>query len=361
MRYCEFVGAGHIDMLCDNIAENILSYCIDKDSLSRVAVEVTAGQKYIYITGQINTKVVIPYEHIVTACLRGAGLKEEYYNPTIIVDVEQQSENIAKRVQSLGLDLGFGDTNVAYGFATNTYNFMPIEYNIASSLSTVLLNYYYNHPNTITQDTKVMVAYDDKKSKIEKVFVACQTYRDLTLDEESEIYNELYKDMLMSCIQCDINDFTIDFYTREEKLSDSGTTGRKTAMNCYGLRGAMDGGALIGKDLTKGDRIGKFIARYVAVNLVASGLCREVEVMVECYMGSKKPKIVIKSTDGSYNDYILNVIVQKEFDENLNYYIRKFNEDLADEGDQHLYGYFGHEEAPWEQLDKVEDLKLYII
>lgn len=361
MKYCEFVGAGHIDMICDSIAENIVSHCLEHDSNSRVSIEVSAGQKYVYITGQISSNVVVPYSSIVEGCLRSAGLKKDYYNPTVIVDVEKQSENIAKRVSSYGLNVGFGDTNVAYGYAVNTFNFMPVEYNIASIVNLALLNYHYNNPNTITQDTKVMVVFDDEKGCIRNIFVSCQTFRDLSLDEEGAVYSALHNDILWSCLECDINDITIDFYTREENLSDSGTTGRKTAVNCYGLRGAMDGGALVGKDLTKGDRIGKFIARYVAVNIVGAKLSSEIEVMVECYMGNERPHITVKSKEGKHVDSILNLIVQKEFNDTLSYYIDKFKGDPEDFEDQHLYGYFGHnDECPWEHLDKVEDLKIYV-
>lgn len=353
MLFSEYIGKGHIDMVCDTIAEEIYAYCIHEDPDARVAIEVSATSEIILIFGEltINEEVErIPYEDIVDEILAKAMYTKEYYDPTIVWDVKTQSPNIAQRVDE-GEYIGFGDTNVAYGRAVNySMEFMPIEYLIARECVEILEDYAISNPNTITFDTKVMVAYDETKQEIIDIFIACQCLNKSA--KRLPIYDMLERELNNSGYDVSKKNIRIDFYEREERISDSGTTGRKTAVNCYGIMGKMDGGSLNGKDLTKGDKIGKFIARYIAVNIICADLCNDIEVYVHCTMGAIWPTIEVVADK---NTELIDKVVQKVFGKKrLNYYMHKF---ASYRVDANIKGYFGKMSGrPWEVGDKLGEI-----
>lgn len=276
MRTAEFVSPGHPDKICDQISDAILDECMRQDPQSRVAVETMAGHGIITITGEITTKAYVDVKNCVYSVI---GSK---YG--VQVNLAHQSPNIATGVDSGGA----GDQGIMVGYACNeTDSLMPLEYELARSLCRHL---YSIHP----RDGKTQITINDK---MEIVAVVASWH-----GVETEELTGLIDGWLM-------NQKTSEKFYRYANPAgywsvggldaDTGLTGRKIVIDSYGPRVPVGGGAFSGKDPSKVDRSGAYMARRIAVDFLKKYGEKECRVELAYAIGKKEPIQAIAWVDGN--------------------------------------------------------------
>ena len=375
----ESVTPGHPDKLCDQISDNILDAYLKDDPYSRVACEVCAHKNGIVVMGEITSKAKVDIEQIVRDSVNKIGYNDddlEFNGNTIRVDlnINNQSSDIACGVDN-SIDeknIGAGDQGMMIGYATNeTENYMPFPIYMAHKLSRRLREVYENsiidylRPDGKTQ---VTVLYEDDIPKLIDTIVISTQHDPIDVEK---LRLDIKKYVIDECIDNNfINENTkilinpTGRFIKGGPAADSGLTGRKIIVDTYGGKCAHGGGAFSGKDATKVDRSGAYYARYVAKNIVASGLCDRIEIEVAYAIGVSKPVslyINTFNTNKISEDRIINII-NKVFDFTPMNIIEKLG---LRKPIYHLttcYGHMGKEELPWEKLDKVEEiLNLYLV
>ena len=314
----EAVTEGHPDKICDLIADSILDECLKGDPESRVACEVMATKGKIYIAGEITSEQEIYPAEIADRVLESVGYSAE--NMEIEVHVHQQSTDIARAVKKsrekrTGLDrekkeleYGAGDQGVMIGYACDeTSQFMPMPVMLANKIAMEL----YCAGRTkfvegLLPDGKVQVtvAYEDEKPVyIDTIVISCQHQEDmplrkLTYQIKEKILKKIFRILPME-------DEKRIFINPSGRFviggleADTGLTGRKLMVDTYGSMVPHGGGAFSGKDCTKVDRSGAYMARYIAKNLVAAGLASRCQVSLAYAIGMANPVMVEINTFGT--------------------------------------------------------------
>lgn len=367
----EVVLSGHPDKMCDLIADNILDAYLKGDKDSRVACEVVASKNRILIMGEVTSKVEVEIEKIAREVITDIGYDNDElgFNGNtipIIIDLNKQSSDIAMGVNKE--DIGAGDQGIMYGYATNeSDNYMPLVHKIACHLAYEIDKARKNNIlEGLRPDGKLQVTIenDNGKNRIDTVIVSVQH------NGNKDIY--LLREEIILFVQEHIPNNLIDVKTKflvnptgrfviGGPVADSGLTGRKIIVDTYGGIAHHGGGAFSGKDYTKVDRSAAYYARYVAKNIVASGLASKCEVKVAYAIGVSKPVDISIDTLGTNiisEDKILN-IVKEVFDFRPSNIIEELDLKNVSYKDTTLYSHFGANNLPWERLDKVEILKSY--
>ena len=384
----ESVTKGHPDKICDQISDAILDAMLAQDPQSRVACETTCTTGQVHIMGEISSNAQVDIPAIVrkTICDIGYDGGEKGFdgeNCAILVSLDKQSPDIA-----LGVDKsyemkndetdkynenGAGDQGMMFGYACNeTAELMPLPISLAHKLALKLTEVRENgtlpylYPDGKTQ---VTVEYDNgKPCRVTAVVVSSQHSASVSLDT-------LKKDIIEKVIKTTIPDEYIDentvFYVNPTgrfvvggPQGDSGLTGRKIIVDTYGGYARHGGGAFSGKDPTNVDRSAAYASRWVAKNIVASGLADKCEVELAYAIGVAKPVSVMVDTfgTGKKSDEEIGEIVNKVFDLRPAAIIDKLDlrkpiyEKLA------AYGHMGREDlgVSWEKLDMVNEIKKYM-
>jgi len=375
----EAVTEGHPDKVADRIADSILDELLKEDKNSRVACEVVTSTNLVFIFGQITSKAQIDYEKIARDTVKEIGyIKKEYgfsYDTMDVkIAIDSQSADIALGVdENESKDLGAGDQGIMFGFASKeTENFMPLGEELAQKLALRLtevrkksiLNYL--RPDGKSQ---VSIEYVDGVAKrIDTVLVSQQHDDDIPL---SKIREDIINEVILKVMPKELMDENTKILVNPTgrfviggPAGDTGLTGRKNIVDTYGGYARNGGGSFSGKDSTKVDRSASYMLRYVAKNLVASGLADKVELQVSYAIGVSKPvSLFIDSFGtGKYSDEKLVEIVLKEFDLTPRGIIEKLDLRKPVFKNTSCYGHFGRKEKgfTWESLDKVEDLKKYL-
>ncbi len=377
----ESVTEGHPDKMCDQIADAILDAILTEDPEARSAVEVTASDGFIYVFGQVRTQARVDYKKVVRDTVDGIGYRAdelstdgEFYR--MLISLNSQSPDIARGVD--GKDIGAGDQGMMFGYACDeTKELMPLTAVLAHKLCMRLAEVRksgelpYLKPDGKAQ---VSMAYDDRHIPmgLKTVLVSTQHTEDVDITKlradvlEQVIHKAVPRELMDENTEILIN--PTGRFVLGGPSADSGLTGRKIIVDTYGSKGRHGGGAFSGKDATKVDRSGAYLARYVAKNIVDAGLARECEVQVSYAIGISKPVSFNISTfgTGQISDTVLTDLLYQLLDLRPGGIIKRFGLRRPIYRQFAVYGHFGREkmtlngietETPWERLDLVDALK----
>lgn len=381
----ESVTEGHPDKVCDQISDAVLDAIFEKDKDARVACETMATTGLILITGEISTNAYVDFTKIVRDTLKEIGYDRAKYGfdcetCSVLSSIKEQSPDIAMgvdRYKEEGTDeldaFGAGDQGIMFGFACNeTEELMPLPISLAHKMSKKLSDVRkdgtlsYLRPDGKTQ---VTVEYEDGKPvRIENVVVSTQHNDDVSLEQ---IREDIIREVIEKEVPRDMIDENTKYYVNPTgrfvmggPMADAGLTGRKIIVDTYGGYARHGGGAFSGKDPTKVDRSAAYYARYIAKNIVASGIADKCEIGLAYAIGIARPTSVYVETfgTGKLDDNEIEKIVMKEFDARPAAIINKLDLRRPIYKQTASYGHFGRNDLdlPWEKLDKVEDLKKYL-
>jgi len=361
----ESVSEGHPDKMCDQISDAILDACLAQDPDSRVACETLATTWTVIVSWEITTKALVNYTEIVRNTVNEIGYNEEEacYNWDDIgvhLLINTQSPDIAQWV-----DTGWAwDQWIMYWFATNeTENLLPLSISLAHKLIRKLevvrkdgtLDY-------LLPDAKAQVTIefeDDKPKRVDTIVISNQHRERVSLEElQKGILEEVIKpvvwDLLDDNTILHINP-TWRFVIGWPKW-DCGLTGRKIIVDTYGWLGRHWGWAFSWKDPSKVDRSGAYIARYVAKNIVASGICEKCEVQLWYAIWVPEPVSVYVDTFGTSSVSTESIVetIKNNFDLTTAWIIKTLGLKQPIFRKTATWGHFGRDDVTWEQTDKKE-------
>lgn len=356
----ESVTEGHPDKLCDTIADTVLDACLKNDPAARVACEAMATAGKIIVAGEITARELPDIPAIVCRTVREAGYASDYEVEVITHD---QSGDIAGAVAQ-DAQTGAGDQGILYGYACGeTAELLPLPVVLAHRLTGLLTN--ARRTGTIRglgPDGKAQVSVEYRNgspSRIAAVVVSCQhdEYKDL-----EELRREIVRHVIVPALRNLYPDPKTEVFINPSGRfvlggfeADTGLTGRKLMADTYGGLAPHGGGALSGKDGTKVDRSGAYMARYIAKNIVAAGLAERCTVSLAYAIGRAEPVAVDIDTHqtGQYPEAVLEQAVRAVFDLTPDGMIRALDLDRPIFARFCNYGHFTHQDAPWEQTDRA--------
>lgn len=387
----ESVTEGHPDKMCDQISDAILDALLEKDPMSRVACETAVTTGLVMVMGEITTNAYVDIQKIVRDTVREIGYTRAKYGFDaetcgVMVSLDEQSQDIALGVNK-ALEakenkmtdeeleaIGAGDQGMMFGFATNeTPEYMPYPIALAHKLALQLTKVRkdgtlsYLRPDGKTQ---VSVEYDENGKPFRLEAVVLSTQHDPEVSQE-KIHKDIKKYVFDEILPAEMVDENTKFFINPTGRfviggphGDSGLTGRKIIVDTYGGYARHGGGAFSGKDATKVDRSAAYAARYAAKNLVAAGLADKCEIQLSYAIGVAQPTSIMVDTfgTGKKSEEELVEIVRKHFDLRPAGIIKMLDLRRPIYKQTAAYGHFGRTdvELPWEQLDKVEELKAYL-
>ncbi len=380
----ESVTEGHPDKICDQLSDAILDAILEKDPQARVACECAITTGMVMVMGEITTNCYVDIPKIARETILDIGYDRAKYGfdghtCAVMTSIDEQSSDIAMGVdQSLetkqgeSFSHGAGDQGMMFGYATDeTDELMPLPILLAHKLARRLAFVRkskivdYLRPDGKTQVTVEYV--DHKPIRIETIVVSTQHADTVT---QKQIQEDIIKHVILEVVDPTMIDEntkilinTTGRFVVGGPLGDSGLTGRKIIVDTYGGMARHGGGAFSGKDPTKVDRSAAYAARYVAKNLVAAKLAKKVEIQLAYAIGVAKPiSVYVDSFNtGVISDDELSKIVSEEFDLRPSAIIETLKLQQPIYRQIAAYGHMGREDVfvPWEQTDRVEDLKKY--
>ena len=378
----ESVSEGHPDKLCDQISDAVLDACLKDDPNSHVACEVFVTNNYVLVGGEITTKSVINVEEIVRDVLKNVGynskeLITDYHTVQIDNRIHTQSPDINQGVSKTKLeDTGAGDQGIMFGYACKeSEGYMPLAIVIAHKLvreATRLRKAGLFKGSRPDMKSQVTIDYTDpKQPKVDTVLMSVQHDPDVNLEEFKKY---IHDEIMVKVVKSFGLNTNFKYYINPTgrfviggPAGDTGLTGRKIIVDTYGGYAEHGGGCFSGKDPTKVDRSAAYMARYIAKNLVAAGVADRLLIQLSYAIGIADPLSISVKTYGTKrcSDVEILSIIRKVFDcrpgmiiKNLSLNHPTFNyRDLA------VYGHFGRPDLdlPWEKLDKVDEIKKYLI
>lgn len=384
----ESVTEGHPDKICDQISDAVLDSILEKDPTARVACETAVTTGMVLVMGEISTSCYVDIPKVVRKTIREIGYDRAKYGfdcdtCSVLTSIDEQSGDIAMGVDE-ALEsragtkddveaVGAGDQGMMFGYATNeTPEFMPSPIAMAHRLSRRLTEVRKNETLPYLRPdgkTQVTVEYDDNKVvRIDAIVISTQ--HDEHVSQE-QIREDLMEHVIKHVIPTELLDESTKYYINPTgrfvvggPQGDSGLTGRKIIVDTYGGYGRHGGGAFSGKDPTKVDRSAAYAARWVAKNLVAAGVADKLEIQLAYAIGVAKPVSIEVETfgTGKLNEEEITRIVEKVFDLRPGAIIRDLDLRRPIYRQTAAYGHFGRNDLnlPWEQLNKVEEIKKYL-
>ncbi len=390
MRYKQFtsesVTEGHPDKVCDAIADGVLDAILAQDKNAHVACEVTATTGVVYVMGEITADCYVDIPAIARRTIKDIGYDNAAYGfdcntCAVLTAINEQSGDIAQGVcasieardnSADKLDLiGAGDQGMVFGYACDeTPELMPAPIYYAHKLTRRLAE--------VRKKGILPFVRPDGKSQVtlsyggDRRVLSCPAVVVSTQHNEDVSYSDLREAVMEEVIK---KSLPPEFLTKDTKYyinptgrfviggphGDSGLTGRKLIADTYGGYARHGGGSFSGKDPTKVDRSAAYMARYIAKNIVAAGLAKEIELTIAYAIGVAHPVMVAADTfgTGAVSDERLEKLIRECFDMRPAAIIENF--DLLRPIYQQVsaYGHFGRSELdlPWEKTDKAEKLK----
>jgi len=379
----ESVNEGHPDKLCDQISDAVLDACLAQDPNSRVACETAAKGNLVMVFGEITTNANVNYEQVVRNAIRQVGYEDaingiDWRTCEIVNKLDRQSPDIAQGVH-IGRaeeDVGAGDQGIMFGYASNeTPELMPLSHLLATKLGAKLTEVRKNgtlpwlRPDGKTQ---VTVEYRIAPGSTLPVPVRVDTVV-ISTQHAADVSNEVLRPALMehvvrAVVPAQYLDANTKYYINPSgrfvvggPTGDAGLTGRKIIVDSYGGWGAHGGGAFSGKDYTKVDRSGCYLARWIAKSLVNARLCDRCLVQLSYAIGIAEPTSIYVDTygTGKVPNPTLYKIIRKNFDCRPGHIVRQLNLKLPRYQKTASYGHFGRtdEGFDWE-VAKVLDLNV---
>ena len=381
----ESVTEGHPDKICDQISDRILDEMLKNDPMSRVACETCCTTGLVMVMGEITTSSYVDIQSIVRKTVLDIGYDRAKYGfdgstCAVINSIHEQSPDIAlgvdnsleskEGIETDEFNTGAGDQGLMFGYACDeTPELMPLPISLAHKMAKKLTEVRKNctlpylRPDGKTQ---VTVEYDDDKPvRIDTVVVSSQHDPDISLDK---IREDIIREVIKPTLPEEMLDDDTKIYVNPTgrfviggPMGDSGLTGRKIIVDTYGGYSRHGGGAFSGKDPTKVDRSASYMARYIAKNVVASGIANRCEVQLAYAIGVAHPVSVLVDTfgTGKIDDSVLADFIREKVDMRPAAIISRFDLRRPIYGDLAAYGHMGREDLniPWEKRDFAEEIK----
>ncbi len=377
----ESVTEGHPDKLADRISDSVLDAMLAVDPDARVAAETILTKGLALIAGEVTCNGYVDLQQIVRDTVREVGYTDAAYgidadHSAVLIAITEQSPDIAQgvsRAQDAGSGdpydlIGAGDQGLMFGYATDeTPELMPLPITLAHALTrrlaavrkTGLLDYL--RPDGKAQ---VTIAYDgDTPVNVTAVVLSAQHHPEVST---AQLVRDLETHVVRAVIPEHLLDAETRFYINPTGRfviggpeGDAGLTGRKIIVDTYGGAAPHGGGAFSGKDPTKVDRSASYYARYMAKNLVAAGLAKRAQVQLAYAIGVAHPVGIYVDTFGTseLSDEALAELLQRVFDARPAAIIAQLGLKRPIYRETSAYGHFGRPEFPWEQTDKVAELR----
>ena len=383
----ESVTEGHPDKMCDQISDAILDAILKEDKNARVACETLAYTGGVVVAGEISTRCYVDIKSIVRNTVREIGYTRAKYGfdgntCSVLTSIDEQSPDIALGVdksleskEGFGgeAELGAGDQGMMFGYACDeTPELMPAAHVYANMLTKRLAEARKSEEIELLRPdgkAQVTVEYDgDKVKRIDTVVVSSQHAAEADMETLRE---EILKKVILATLPAELVDRRTRYLINPTgkfviggPMGDSGLTGRKIIVDTYGGYAHHGGGAFSGKDPTKVDRSGAYMARFIAKNIVAAGFAQRCQVTLAYAIGEKEPVMVDVNTFGTggpCEDDCLSAAVRKAYDLTPAGIIKQLNLLNPIYSRTAAGGHFGREDFPWENVEHMSDLAAYIV